>query len=78
MTCHHGCVRKKSQAPRQSLRKTHKVAVQTSSKRVGVAENDERQGHGLMTAFLEFAIPADRSAEGKPSLIAAITSRMSE
>jgi hypothetical protein len=59
MTCHHGCVRKKSPAPRQSLRKTRKLAVQTSSKRVVVAENDERQGHCLTMAFLGFAIPAD-------------------
>ena len=58
MICHHGFVRKKSQ-PRQSLGKTYNPAAQTSSKRVCVAENDERQGHGLMMVFLEFAIPAD-------------------
>ena len=59
MTCHRGFVRKKSREPRQAQRKTCKLAVQTSSKKVDVTNTDERRAYGPMTAFPEFAIPAD-------------------
>lgn len=59
MTCHRGFVRKKSREPRQAQRKTRKLAVQTSSKKVDVTNTDERRAYGPMTAFPEFAIPAD-------------------
>ena len=57
MTCHNGFVRKKSQTRRQ--RKPRKRGVQTSSKKISVTDNDARQGHDPMTAFPEFATPAD-------------------
>jgi hypothetical protein len=63
MTCHHGFVRKKSQAPRLTQRKTRKLAVQTSTKEVGATNNDERRRYSPMTAFPEFAIPADVGQE---------------
>jgi len=57
MTCHNGFVRKKSQTRRQ--RKPRKQAVPASSKEISVTDNDARQGHDPMTAFPEFATPAD-------------------
>ena len=57
MTCHNGFVRKKSQTRRQH--KPRKQGVQTSSKEISVTDNDARQGHDPMTAFPEFATPAD-------------------
>ena len=33
--------------------------MQTSSKKVDVTNTDERRANGTMTAFPEFAIPAD-------------------
>ena len=57
MTCHNGFVRKKSQTRRQH--KPRKQGVQTSSKEISVTDNDARQGHDPMTAFHEFATPAD-------------------
>jgi hypothetical protein len=59
MTCRLRFVRKKSQAPRQTQRKTRKLTVQTSSKKLDVTNTDERRGCSPMTAFPEFAIPAD-------------------
>jgi len=59
MTCHHGFVTKKSPALKQVQRKTRKLAVQTSSKKVGIMSNDERRGHNPTMAFPEFIIPAD-------------------
>ena len=60
MTCHRGFVRKKSQAPRLTQRKTRKLAVQqTSSKEIGVTNNDERRGCSPMTVFPEYATPSD-------------------
>jgi len=59
MTCRLRFVRKKSQAPRQTQRKTRKLAAQTSSKKVDVTNTDERRGCSPMMAFPEFATPAD-------------------
>src|SRR6516164_9600515 len=59
MTCRLRFVRKKSQAPRQTQRKTHKLAAQPSSKGIGVTNNDERRGCSPMTVFPEFVTPAD-------------------
>ena len=53
---------KKGQRPRQAQRKTRKLAVQTSSKKVVVRNNDGRRAYGPMTAFPEFAIPADTAS----------------
>jgi len=50
-------LRKKSQARRQ--RKPRKQAVQTSSKRINVTDNDARRGQDPMTAFPEFATLAE-------------------
>jgi hypothetical protein len=58
MTCHHGFERKKSQATRQTQRKTRKLAVQASSKKLGATNNDECRVNSPMTAF-PVAIPAD-------------------
>ena len=45
---------------RQTQRKTRKLAVQqTSSKEIGVTNNDERRGCSPMTVFPEYATPAD-------------------
>jgi hypothetical protein len=59
MTCHHGFVRSKGQATRQSQRQTRKPAAQTSSKETGAISNDERRGYSPTTVFPEFANPAD-------------------
>jgi hypothetical protein len=59
MTCHRGFVTKKSQAPRQAQLKTRKLAVQMSSKEIGATNNHERRGYSPMTAFHEFATPAN-------------------
>ena len=61
MTCHNGFVRKKSQTQRHH--KPRKRGVQTSSKEISVMDNDARQGHDPMTAFPEFATPADIASQ---------------
>jgi hypothetical protein len=63
MTCRLPFARKKSQAPRQAQRKIRKLTVQTSSKAIGKMGDDERRGYSPMTAFPEFAIPADVGQE---------------
>ena len=82
MTCRYGFVRKKSQAPRLTRRKTRKLAVQTSSKEVDATNNDELRRYSPMTAFPEFVIPADVGQErvfpdSTPGAIAPISAAMS-